>query len=99
MSGFAEYVADVCAERDGLHAEVLRLTADVELLRVERDEAVELLEQALGSLERERELRLEVDNSVAQLLDAIKEHRRLITERVPQKSGRAIDESLWWWVQ
>lgn len=34
-----------------------------------------------------------------QLEDAITEHRRLIKERVPQKSGRKIDESLWWWVQ
>lgn len=78
------------------HAELL---AEVEVLRAERDEAVELLEQALGALEREQELRLELDNSVARLLDAIREHRRLITERVPQKSGRQIDESLWWWIK
>lgn len=79
--------------------EFLELQAEVERLTVERDEAVERAEQAEGLLQREQEQRLELDNSVARLLDAIKEHRRLITERVPQKSGRDIDQALWWWVQ
>lgn len=80
-------------------ADVAQLRADLEAVSAERDEAVERAEQAEGALQREQEQRLELDNHVAVLLDAIKEHRRLITERVPQKSGRDIDEALWWWVQ
>lgn len=79
--------------------DVAELSAEVELLRAERDEAVERAEQAEGALQREQTLRLELDNSVSRLMDAIGEHRRLILERVPQKSGRKIDEALWWWIK
>lgn len=92
-------VADLSAEVDDLSAEVDDLFAEVARLRVERDEAVERTDIAEGALQREQDARLEMDNHIAQLLDAIREHRRLILERVPAKSGRKIDESLWWWIQ
>lgn len=50
---------------------------------------IELLRAELAD-ERER---------VGQLEQAIVAHQRAILERVPQKSGRQIDEALWWWIQ
>lgn len=65
----------------------------------ERDDLAAELERVEAELQDERTARLLVDNRVTELEDAIREHRRLILERVPQKSGRKIDEALWWWIK
>jgi peptidoglycan hydrolase CwlO-like protein len=66
--------------------------SDVEALENEVHELGAELERVRAELADERQHRTNLEA-------AIEEHRRAIRERVPQKSGRKIDEALWWWVQ
>lgn len=92
MSGLSHIAQSERSDIEALENELMARQQDVAELSGD-------LERLEAELQDERTARLLVDNRVAQLEDAIREHKRLILERTPAKSGRAIDEALWWWVQ
>lgn len=108
MTEMARTVNDVNREArewddpDGVDDLMERIEDLLDQLMSQRDTIAELEqenERLAAELNDERTARLLADNRIAELEEAIANHRRQITAFVPAKSGTAADQALWWWVQ